>query len=897
MSVDSIVTLYNPGEKSKSKLLEEFVVRIDSFNKIFNGIKDPNTDTKKRHYLIVGQRGAGKTTLLHRLKYAIEDDPTLSNLIPINLGEEQYHVNSVSDLWECISEILDDYYGFKGLSTSAKEGDPIDEVTSIRNICNALIDKRQRVILFIDNFGDLLKKFGEDEIERLKLTLTTRSEFQVIAGTPVALESVLVSTTPIFQFLNLIELKGLDNSETKALLLKLAMIHGVTDRIEKIINDKPERIEILRRLTGGVIRTMVLLFKIFTETGDGSSIQDLQLVLDSLTPLYKHRMDDLPAQQQKIIDVVARNWDAISVKDITRKTNIVSKAISAQLRQLEKNEIIAKVSTDSKNHLYQLQERFFNIWYLMRYGRKYDRKRVIWLVRFFETWCDKNELEQRIQLHIEDLRKEKYDANSAVLMGEAYVGCNIAREIKEKLIETTSNLYPKDFDKNKFDLDDDIIHDAQLFLTQGNIEEAIKKLDSVQKLTEKNYRAVVSVAFDARDYERAINILKKAEDQNLLTAPDFQVIGAVYEKEMEEYEEALKYYRKASELGLQNAEVDLACLLYEHLDRVEEAEEIFLSLLKGDPENASYYHELGHIYGYHKKDYNRAIESFLKSIELGRASANYCLGALYQYELKNLDKAKYYYSFDENANFNIARLYRDLEENYSEALDYFQKAIKDDCLAAYFQIGKLYELHLKDDLLAIRYYDLAFKKADDYRALRRMANLYEKNETTHGLAEKYFKLAIEKGDPYAAVDFAAFYYFNGRELEAVEYINQGKKLHPDQPYVFEMSASIMLWLDKFEESIEDLKVVLSDGDYVEANLKDITSLIIKLLSKKQYHPVLELFTNPKFNLTDIMKPVYFALMTLLKHQFPNESLKMGVEISETVNEILNEIKNLEMKIN
>ena len=46
--------------------------------------------------------------------------------------------------------------------------------------------------------------------------------------------------------------------------------------------------------------------------------------------------------------------------------------------------MVEKVETKTKNHLYRLEERFFNIWYLMRFGRK-THQRVLWLVRFFET--------------------------------------------------------------------------------------------------------------------------------------------------------------------------------------------------------------------------------------------------------------------------------------------------------------------------------------------------------------------------------------------------------------------------------------------------------------------------------------------------------------------------------
>ena len=42
-----------------------------------------------------------------------------------------------------------------------------------------------------------------------------------------------------------------------------------------------------------------------------------------------------------------------------------------------------------------VKERFFNIWYLMRYGRKKNKSQVLCLVRFLDEWCSKDELEDR----------------------------------------------------------------------------------------------------------------------------------------------------------------------------------------------------------------------------------------------------------------------------------------------------------------------------------------------------------------------------------------------------------------------------------------------------------------------------------------------------------------------
>jgi Bacterial regulatory protein, arsR family len=164
---------------------------------------------------------------------------------------------------------------------------------------------------------------------------------------------------------------------------------------------------------------VVLLFEIFADDEDGSAFKDLEVILDRTTPLYKHRMDDLSDQQQAIVEAIALNWDALSVKEIAERTRLESKIISAQLQNLEKNGIVEKISTKTKNHLYIVAERFFNIWYLMRNGRRGDEKRVLWLVQFFEDWCDGDMMKVRAAQHRDALEKGDFNPKAALTYTQA----------------------------------------------------------------------------------------------------------------------------------------------------------------------------------------------------------------------------------------------------------------------------------------------------------------------------------------------------------------------------------------------------------------------------------------------------------------------------------------------
>ena len=195
-------------------------------------------------------------------------------------------------------------------------------------------------------------------------------------------------------------------------------------------------------------------------------------------------MDELSDQQQAIVEAIALNWDAISVKEIAEQTRLESKIVSAQLGTLEKNGIIEKRPTRTKNHLYLIAERFFNIWFLMRLGRKSDQKRVLWLVRFFEDWCDKDLIKSRSQSHIEALRRGAFDPEGAFYITQAMAGVkDLDMVSRHKMLEETRSYLSgidRDLAESLSQSDLDIAVQAIEKWYMGAKKEAIKLLHSAR---------------------------------------------------------------------------------------------------------------------------------------------------------------------------------------------------------------------------------------------------------------------------------------------------------------------------------------------------------------------------------------------------------------------------------
>ncbi|MGK9128398.1 hypothetical protein M1D52_20485 [Olivibacter sp. SA151] len=432
-------TLYNPATLREEDLIANFVVRTKTFEKIFKDIRNSNMRYPEKHYLIQGQRGMGKTTLLLRLKYEIERTEDLKDwLIPVFFNEETYDVNSLAGLWEKLLKYLDDYFDTDGAYYEYTER--FVDMEDYERLCfKFLIEKLhehgKKLIIFFDNFGELfLDNLRDKEKRRLREILIECNDIRVIGASAVVINDLHDYSQPFFEFFHIIYLDGLSKEETFSLIGKLQEDCHEAKPID--LKKHKAKIGTLTVLTGGVIRTIMMLYQVLLDDPNGKALEDLEKLLDKATPLYKHRIEDLPVQQRRIVDVIAKKWDAVSAKEIANEIRedgkrMQTKLISAQLAQLEKNNVIEKKATTTKNHLYQLKERFFNIWYLMRSGDRRDRKRVAWLTKFLEMWYDDED--------------NKRSSSSILESANALINSDkLDLEKLNELIETTSNVLKED---------------------------------------------------------------------------------------------------------------------------------------------------------------------------------------------------------------------------------------------------------------------------------------------------------------------------------------------------------------------------------------------------------------------------------------------------------------------
>lgn len=547
----SYPSVFNPGNQTDNEIVSNFVIRLPEFNDLSKAIKKEKMTKPPQHYMIQAQRGYGKTTLLLRLNIEIKNNRTLKKwLVPVLFDEEQYRVRSLVNLWEEIIETLaDENESFQELLDKMESLS--DKDFSEENVFNLLIKElvklKKKILVLIDNFGDMIQKFTRKENQRLREVLITCNKIRFIGASSTVLEFYYNYKEPFYDFFKVISLEELNRNETIQLLKQLGETYK-SEEIFRIIENQPERIDALRQLTGGVPRTIVMLYKIFVDEENGDSFNDLEMLLDKVTPLYKHRLDNLSKQQQVIIDAIAQNWDAINTKEIAAKTRMQSKAVSAQLKQLENSQLIKKIPTSTKNFLYQINERFFNIYYLMRLGKRKNRNRVLWFVKFLLIWCDIEELIKRTEKHIEALKSHQLDCKFIYFMSESLARTPIPIDLQDRLIKGTRKVLVG----NENQLENDI---------------SLSHLEVLEK---------VKVLLEANRIPDAMRLLI---NDGMTQEKVYHFVGEYFREIKQNYILAKKYFQLALETGEYFAYLDLALINFSNFNDITEAAKNLRSLI------------------------------------------------------------------------------------------------------------------------------------------------------------------------------------------------------------------------------------------------------------------------------------------------------------------------------
>ena len=369
--------LYNPAQLTPEELKASFVAREDTLAEMLRLIGEQPPGRPCQHVMLIGPRGMGKTTLGLRFLHAVGDAPDLAaRWQPVAFHEESYEIGDLADFWLAALRHLtratnDPRWADRADALARDEGDTerlaAYALSALMDFCR---ENGKRLILFVENLDAIFRQLRDErEIHALRATLIERPDILLLGSANAVFQAIRGRGEPFYEFFRLFILEGLEREDARRILASLAGGEGRPE-IPEAMQRERGRLETIRRLTGGNPRLLVLACRMLIESPLGSAFEDLERLIDEQTPYFKARIEDLPVQARKVFHCLAEGWSPMLAKEVAGAAKLGSSHASAQLRQLVEKGYAREVRLPKeKRARYEVSDRFYNIYYLLRFSR------------------------------------------------------------------------------------------------------------------------------------------------------------------------------------------------------------------------------------------------------------------------------------------------------------------------------------------------------------------------------------------------------------------------------------------------------------------------------------------------------------------------------------------------
>jgi hypothetical protein len=358
------------------------IVRQFEYEVILQDLLRNGENRSIQHYLLCGRWGSGKSTLLKSLQAEIETNEDLkAAYIAIHPAEEQAGIYRLFDLLEELLRELE----YRGLEVHwPEEADDQVYTQQLFFVIHQYLGKlKKKAVLLLDNIDRVLENLGP-EAALLREHIQNFNDLKIIGGSTRVTEHFWAYHQPFYDFFRVLSLDPLNSTEVRNLVLNGVERFGVPG-LKEFVENRPGQWETIRILTDGKPRTLQPFVDSLFSSHQETYYDYLKLAMDQATPLYREQLNHLPPSQRKIVLQMALYREAVGAKELARDTRIESRVISAHLSQLIDKEVVEKIETTTKNHLYRLSDRFFNGWLTFTQGGPHGERRVRDLALFLEN--------------------------------------------------------------------------------------------------------------------------------------------------------------------------------------------------------------------------------------------------------------------------------------------------------------------------------------------------------------------------------------------------------------------------------------------------------------------------------------------------------------------------------
>ena len=870
---------YNPSFLSSEQLIRNFVVRQKDLDLIVELIRE-NVTAGNQHLLVLAPRGAGKTTLVLRGAAEVGMHKDLSEKwYPVIFPEESYEVCSPGEFWLEALFHIGEQTGEERWKKAYHELRSESDENRLRERALAQVldfadEQKKRLLLIVENLNMLLgDQISDDDAWKLRYTFLNEPRIMILATAVSTFEQLENSGKAMFELFKIHTLEPLDTKECGQLW-------------ESITGENPgwNRIRPIQILTGGSPRLLVIISGFAVKSSFRELMENLAGLVDDHTEYFKSHLDTLPAQERKVFVTLADKWNPATAREVADASRISVNKVSAHLNRLVEKGAVVVVEQKSRKKWYQIAERMYNIYHLMRRrGDASNRVRAVvdFIVHFY---TDEKELVTLVgKVAEEACEYGQQDRNDHLAFLEEVLKSPHTERVHDKILATLPDTLieslslPQFLQKHLIDIVPKI-KGRHKGLTQKEIETGVlEKPDDPRTLAELTLELL-------ENHPDRVEEAKATCKRLIALVPDrsepWVILGTILRVFERDFQQAEQAYRKAIEIDPKNIPAwnNLGILFDKELGKFRDAEQAYKKAIEIDPKFFSVWNNLGILFSREPARYDDAEKAYRKAVEIEPKNSSIWLnlGKFLDESLARYDDAEHAYrkaiEIDpQNADiwFNLGHLFSNKLARYEDAERAYRKAIKIDPKSGvlWMSVGILLhqELGRYDDAeqayrkaieidpqFALAWYGLGTLLHTGLHKPQEAEHAYEKAVELEPSASIFWmdliglqlksmsdkKKALKTADRYLNTsersaeslnNLARFFFakdYDAHFDKAEEWCREAVAKEKDNPHYQLTLAVVLGGMGKWDESLNIARQFTGDKEFVQNEIRDIIEYYI-----------------------------------------------------------------------
>ena len=353
---------HNPAFLPPDQLNDSFVVRLRDLETVLEVVRENADRPINQHVLVIAARGMGKTTLVLRAANAVRDDPALSaTWSPIVWGEEAYQVGTAGEFWLESLLHLGDQTGDPRWSRAHDEllDEPDEDRLAARALGRLLEfadESGRRLLIVVENLQMILgEQMDRAAAWALRHTLMNEPRIMLLATSTVRFRQITSRQEALYELFFEHRLDPLTRDECRVLWERVSG--------EPLSVGRSRPIEIL---TGGNTRLLAILASFAVGRSFAALMEELVQLVDEHTDIFKSNFEALGGSERRVFSALADLWRPAKASEVARQARVKVSEASRDLGRLELRGPVTVVGTRGRAKLYQLTERLYNLYHLMR---------------------------------------------------------------------------------------------------------------------------------------------------------------------------------------------------------------------------------------------------------------------------------------------------------------------------------------------------------------------------------------------------------------------------------------------------------------------------------------------------------------------------------------------------